>query len=620
MRTKGIIFLLVLFGIVVAIMWFFTDRWLENQMEDIGSTIVGAKVEFDGVDFSLTKLHMKWKRLQVTNPDNTWQNLFETGIAEFDMDLLPLLSKKIIIENMQVEGLRFNTPRQTDGKIEKKEEATGKKSEVILAIENRLKAETARMPVFNLQKLTKKIDIDSLWKLVNLQTPQKIDSLKQSYQQKYTEWQQRLTNLPSEKDLNRVTQQIETIRVDQLKSLEEFQSAYNQVNQLYQQVDSTRKSVRSLKSDFEQDLAKITETQKIIPTWIKDDYQQALRLAQIPDISVGNVARILFGERVIQMMQSITGYVGKARYYEEKVKSTSPQKESPPRLKGQDIHFGTPPNLPKFWIKQISLSGEAPNELRLAGKVENIVSQQEVINQPTTIQITGMRRDQASLQLLTTLDYRQAVSQEKIELSMQNMPLANVKLTNFALLPQKIQKGTGKLNAVLNFVGGDFESKIQFAAADLTFDYSDKPANLDARLLELSRSITESLSLITLDALAAQTGKDFKFRLNSNLDELIASRFKEILSQEIQKAQQQIEARVRQEVEKRQKELETLMAQKEQELRAQIQKVEDEIKRQEEMIKQKQKEIENRIASEKSKLQENLQEQGKKKLKDLLKK
>lgn len=620
MRTKGIIFLLVLFGIVVAIMWFFTDRWLENQMEDIGSTIVGAKVEFDGVDFSLTKLHMKWKRLQVTNPDNTWQNLFETGIAEFDMDLLPLLSKKIIIENMQVEGLRFNTPRQTDGKIEKKEEATGKKSEVILAIENRLKAETARMPVFNLQKLTKKIDIDSLWKLVNLQTPQKIDSLKQSYQQKYTEWQQRLTNLPSEKDLNRVTQQIETIRVDQLKSLEEFQSAYNQVNQLYQQVDSTRKSVRSLKSDFEQDLAKITETQKIIPTWIKDDYQQALRLAQIPDISVGNVARILFGERVIQMMQSITGYVGKARYYAEKVKSTSPQKESPPRLKGQDIHFGTPPNLPKFWIKQISLSGEAPNELRLAGKVENIVSQQEVINQPTTIQITGMRRDQASLQLLTTLDYRQAVSQEKIELSMQNMPLANVKLTNFALLPQKIQKGTGKLNAVLNFVGGDFESKIQFAAADLTFDYSDKPANLDARLLELSRSITESLSLITLDALAAQTGKDFKFRLNSNLDELIASRFKEILSQEIQKAQQQIEARVRQEVEKRQKELETLMAQKEQELRAQIQKVEDEIKKQEEMIKQKQKEIENRIASEKSKLQENLQEQGKKKLKDLLKK
>lgn len=620
MRTKGIIFLLVLFGIVVAIMWFFTDRWLENQMEDIGSTIVGAKVEFDGVDFSLTKLHMKWKRLQVTNPDNTWQNLFETGIAEFDMDLLPLLSKKIIIENMQVEGLRFNTPRQTDGKIEKKEEATGKESEVILAIENRLKAETAGMPVFNLQKLTKKIDIDSLWKLVNLQTPLKIDSLKQSYQQKYTEWQQRLTNLPSEKDLNRVTQQIETVRVDQLKNLEEFQSAYNQVNQLYHQVDSTRKSVRSLKSDFEQDLAKITETQKIIPTWIKDDYQRALRLAQIPDISVGNVARILFGERVIQMMQSITGYVGKARYYAEKVKSTSPQKESPPRLKGQDIHFGTPPNLPKFWIKQISLSGEAPNDLRLAGKVENIVSQQEVINQPTTIQITGMRRDQASLQLLTTLDYRQAVSQEKIELSMQNMPLANVKLTNFALLPQKIQKGTGKLNAVLNFVGGDFESKIQFAAADLTFDYSDRPANLDARLLELSRSITESLSLITLDALAAQTGKDFKFRLNSNLDELIASRFKEILSQEIQKAQQQIEARVRQEVEKRQKELETLMAQKEQELRAQIQKVEDEIKKQEEMIKQKQKEIENRIASEKSKLQENLQEQGKKKLKDLLKK
>ncbi len=562
MRTKGIIFLLVLFGLVLAIMWFFTDRWLENQMEEIGSSIVGAKVEFDDVDFSLIKLHMKWKRLQVTNPDDTWRNLFETGTAEFDIDFLTLLSKKVIIENMQLEGLRFNTPRQTDGKIAKKAEQAGKKSEVIVAIENRLKAETADLPVFNLLKLTKKVDVDSLWRMVNLQTPQKIDSLKQNYQQKYMEWQQRLTELPSEKDVDRLTQQIEVIKVDQLKSLEEFQTAYNQLNNISQQIDSTRKSIKSLRSNFENDLTTITETQKIIPVWIKEDYQRALNLAQIPDISVGNIARILFGERVLQMVQSITGYVGKARYYAEKVKSTTPEKESPPRLKGQDIHFGTPPNLPKFWIKKISLSGEATNELQLAGKVENIVSQQEVINKPTTIQITGQRRDQAALQFFTTLDYRQDVSQEKIELSLLQMPLANVKLTDFALLPKKIQKGTGTLKATLNFIGGDFESKIQFAAADLTFDYSDMPTNLDARLTALSRSITESLTLITLDALAAKSDKDFKLRINSNLDELIASRLKNILSQEIQKAQQQIETRVRQEVEKYQKELETLRPKK----------------------------------------------------------
>jgi uncharacterized protein (TIGR03545 family) len=320
------------------------------------------------------------------------------------------------------------------------------------------------------------------------------------------------------------------------------------------------------------------------------------------------------------MVQRVLGYVSTARYYSEKMKSSKPEKESPPRLRGQNIHFGATRELPKFWIKQISLSGEAWNDMKIAGKVENIVSQQTLIDKPTTVDISGTRRDQAALRLFTTLDYRQEVPQEKIELKLQNMPLSNVKLTNFALLPQKIQQGTGELSALLNFSGPDFESNIKFAAANLIFDYSEKPANMDARLVELSRSITESLTLVTVDARATQVMNDFKFRIDSNLDELIASRFKGILSEEIEKAKQLIEGRVRQEVEKYQKELESLVAQKEQELRNQIQKVENEVKKQEEMIKQKQKEIENQIAAGKNKVQQKLQEEGKNKIKDLFKK
>ena len=115
MRTKGIIFLLVLFGLFLLIFFLLSDRWLERRMEFAGSALIGAKVEFDGVDFSFLNLHLKWDSLRVTNPDNTWKNIFETQKAEFDLDFLPLFSKKYIIENLQLEGLRFNTVRKTDG-------------------------------------------------------------------------------------------------------------------------------------------------------------------------------------------------------------------------------------------------------------------------------------------------------------------------------------------------------------------------------------------------------------------------------------------------------------------------------------------------------------------------
>ena len=107
MRKKGLLFLSVLFLLSFLLFLLLSDRWLEKRMELFGSSIVGAKVEFEGVDFSLLKLRMKWDSLRITNPDNTWRNLFETGYAEFDFDAFPLISKKYIIEKLEVITDRF---------------------------------------------------------------------------------------------------------------------------------------------------------------------------------------------------------------------------------------------------------------------------------------------------------------------------------------------------------------------------------------------------------------------------------------------------------------------------------------------------------------------------------
>ena len=45
MRWKGLIFLVVLLGIVLALGMIFTDRWLERRLENLGDSIVGAKVD-----------------------------------------------------------------------------------------------------------------------------------------------------------------------------------------------------------------------------------------------------------------------------------------------------------------------------------------------------------------------------------------------------------------------------------------------------------------------------------------------------------------------------------------------------------------------------------------------
>ncbi|MEJ2637531.1 MAG: TIGR03545 family protein, partial [Calditrichia bacterium] len=396
MRKKGILALVVIIAIFVALSYIFTDRWLESTMESVGSSMVGAKVEFDGVDFSFLKLKMRWDRLQVTDPKDTWRNMFETGHCDFDVAFEPLLSKKIIIEDFKMEGLELNTRRETDGTLPQKAETPRETPKIFRTVQNQLQEETAKMPVFNLSQYTRKVNVDSLWRMVNLKSPQKIDSLKTYYAQKYDNWEKRLQNLPDEKELQNLQSQVQSIQVDQIKTVDEFQSALNKANRLYKQADSLNKNFRQLKTDFQDDFKQVNTVDDIMKQWIQQDYQRVLNLANIPEISVQNVARILFGRQIIDKIQRVNGYVGTARYYSEKFKSTQPKKENPPRLKGQTIYFTSKRNWPKFWVKQIALSGEVWNDMKISGTVKNIVSQQKVIGQPTTIDINGTRRDQAS--------------------------------------------------------------------------------------------------------------------------------------------------------------------------------------------------------------------------------
>ena len=114
-RWKGIIVIAVIIIIFVVLSFIFTDTWLEKQLEDFGSSVVGAKVEIDNLDLSITEVKIAWSRIQVTHPQHTMKNMFETELCEFDMEFWPLLRKKIIIEDFLIQGFKTFTDRETDG-------------------------------------------------------------------------------------------------------------------------------------------------------------------------------------------------------------------------------------------------------------------------------------------------------------------------------------------------------------------------------------------------------------------------------------------------------------------------------------------------------------------------
>src|SRR5207244_10005513 len=93
------------------------------------------------------------------SPHEALRNLLQADELVADVDLVPLTEKKLIINRIAANGLRFGTPRQTDGRVAAKSgEGEG--------IAGRVLAETHRwasqfqVPV--LQLATGKISVDSL--------------------------------------------------------------------------------------------------------------------------------------------------------------------------------------------------------------------------------------------------------------------------------------------------------------------------------------------------------------------------------------------------------------------------------------------------------------------------
>ncbi len=614
-RWKGVIAFAVLAGIFILLSLIFTDRWLEHRLEDAGSQLVGAKVEIDGLDLSLTQARLRWKRLQVTDPKHTMRNLFETENCDLNFEFWPLLSRKIIVEKAAVTGLRTNTPRSTDGKLPKKPKRSSAHPDFLQKVTHKLEKNIERSTHIPLHSFNKKINTDSLIKILRLQTPQKIDSLKKAINASYENWQKRLKQLKLDDDLKNVQRQIQTIHPEKIKTLKQLQKTLKTLKAVQKEITQISDSLKHTKNALNKELSQLRQSVQQVQKWIETDYRHALAMAKIPELSKENIARMLFGPTLVNRFTQYLEYIRTARYYANKFKSTQPKKEHPPRFKGQDIYFYSPNARPDFWIKQILLSGQTANGLQLSGQIDDIVSDQRFIHRPTVIEIKGTGKDGRTFDLNGNLNYLKNIPQETFRVGYRNFPLKNVRISESPYLPQKLTRGLGSLQADLLLKGNSLRSTIKFVVTHVAFESSNQARAHHDIVQNLVANVLRKIKTLDIQAKIWGSEKQLKFSLNSNLDDLLVREFKTRLSAQVEAAKRKIRAEIEKRVASAKKELDLLVAQKENALQSELDHYQQLLKQEQDRLKKQQKEIEQRIAKEKTKKTKEVQQ----KLKSLFK-
>ena len=607
-RWKGVISIAVITGLILVLSLFLTDKWVEEKLEDIGSSAIGAKVEIDNLDISLTQSLVSWTRLQVTHPQHTMKNMFETGKSEFDLEFWPLLSKKIIIEDFKIGEFKTFTDRETDGALAQDEQNESDEDNFITDAAKSVSNKVSSNVSMNLSNLKSNVNTDSILKILDIQSIKKIDSLKSALTEKYDYWDKHLKEIKIEKEAKNVEQKIKTIQVDKIKSVGQLQKTITTINEIKTTIEKSYNDVDSTKKGILSDIKNANEKLKLVDDWISEDYQKAYAMAKIPDLNVKNIAGILFGETLTGQITKYLYYFSKTREYSSKLKSDKPEKIDPPRLKGQDIYFYNKNARPDFWIKRTNLSGATNDGLEIAGKIDNIVSDQRFINKPTDFNFKGSNpKGGIKATINGSLNYLKKEPHETLKLSYAGFSLANTHLSTSDLFPSKLGKGIGRVEANIDLPGDRIEGLIKFKANDISFDFSSN--KVKNKITQLIRNSIKDIKSFNFSAQISGKKNDLKFSIKSNLDKIIVDNLKKSVNKEIGKTKKEITDKIDKEVGKKREELNKLLKENEEKLMKEVKKYEAMLDKEKAKADNKKKEVEDRINKEKSKLEDKVKDQ-----------
>ena len=158
-RWKAVLPTVIILTIAVVFTVFFADGIIKKITIDIGESVFGAKVEISSLKTKLKNMSVEIKGLQIANKEDVWKNILVIDRIGFSMETIPLLSKKIIVNEMTAEGVEWGTARKTSGalpprkkkKLERKRngEDTGISDRMMASLKNKASEEASNLAIIS---------------------------------------------------------------------------------------------------------------------------------------------------------------------------------------------------------------------------------------------------------------------------------------------------------------------------------------------------------------------------------------------------------------------------------------------------------------------------------------
>ena len=493
---------------VLTLIWVLSIDWLvKSAIIAYGTELNGAQVELESAELSLWPAGLELINLQVTDAYNPMFNRFEAGSISATLDSALLLRRQVIVEQLDIIGVRMNSPRIRSGATKDTPIVTN--------------------TGFDFGDLIPDVSLPDMSLLLadaQQQVNAEIAGIEQEIVDIEQRWRNNIEQLPSKDKLAEYR-----ARWDKLSNAS-FMEKMLGAKKLKNDVSGDLKLIESFNQQLKDDRRLISgqiDRAKGLPR------AQADRTMQSVGLSNENVAfvRAITGDQIDQ-------WVTRAKTLSESLSSNTVE-QAPSRGTGRWVTFAEDDPLPQVLIRRGQFNGVlqlAASNMRVDGKLSDIAYPLEGYSQPAALVITARDDENASLLFEVTIDHRQADFSDDFNLEVMNLPINELVLSSGAEKTLLLEAGN------LNFIASGRASP-DTVLANVVAKLSDPRLTTDADLATKSEQfLAETLN--TLDSVDLQVNvsgalQNPDVNIASNLDKILAAGLKSQISAQTTKFKRQ---------------------------------------------------------------------------------
>jgi len=532
-RWPGLIAFVVITGSIAAIIILFFDFWIKLAAQKGLEVATGAEVNISAVEHTFSPFGISLIDVQLTDPNKPDTNQIQAAKISADIELSPLLLRKVIIDNLIVSGVQFGIERATEGAVFRKTNAQGQSSVLAELFPNK-----ADLP-----------SVDEVLARSPLKTTKAIEEAQAAYDRHKEGIATQYKNLPSKDKLTEYKKQIEALSKANYKNPSELLAAKEKFELLKQEITADKQILSDFKDSVSQAKQELSPKIAQLKAAPGQDYEQLKALVAGDAGAISDVTTMVFGEKAAQWAE-----YGLAAFDIVAPMLKNKQQQNKEAVSaGRWLSFDDESGLPELWIKNadISLSWQQENLLSVW---HDITYQHDIISRATTFKVDSSK---SKLWQSFKLNGDFWLKENGI-LAQQNWQLAGLKLDNIDLVNQDklssklltgLMSSNGSIKVKENTVIGD--GVINLTSLTMQAQGSNKMTNIVANTLnqleqlsinsdvggvigDLDLSFSSDLNRQLGSALLANIGKEEQGKLDELKDKLKAQMQAALGSQDAQ--------------------------------------------------------------------------------------